>query len=95
MKGVLPRRMRIGLPEQGEYAYLATMEALENAGLTEDYFEKHEVGILYGNDSSAIPVVEAADLIREKKDTQLIGSGSIFQSMNSTVSMNLSVILKL
>ena len=31
----------------------------------------------------------------EKKNTTLIGSASIFQSMNSTVTMNLSVILKL
>jgi 3-oxoacyl-[acyl-carrier-protein] synthase-1 len=95
LKGVLPRRMRVGLPEQGEYAYLATMEALKNAGIEEDFLLDNEVGILYGNDSSSTPVVEAADLIREKKDTMLIGSGSIFQSMNSTVSMNLSVILKL
>jgi 3-oxoacyl-[acyl-carrier-protein] synthase-1 len=95
LKGVLPRRMRVGVPEQGEYAYIATMEALKNAGIDENYLNENEVGILYGNDSSATPVVEAADLIREKKDTMLIGSGSIFQSMNSTVSMNLSVILKL
>jgi 3-oxoacyl-[acyl-carrier-protein] synthase-1 len=33
--------------------------------------------------------------MREKKDTTLIGSGSIFQSMNSTVTMNLSCIFKL
>lgn len=95
LKGILPRRMRIGLPEQGEYAYLATMEALKQARIDEDFLNKNEVGILYGNDSSATAVVEAADLIREKKDTMLIGSGSIFQSMNSTISMNLSVILKL
>jgi len=95
LKGILPRRMRIGLPEQGEYAYMATVEAINQAGLSLDYFEKHDTGILYGNDSSATPVIEAADLIREKKDTLLVGSGSIFQSMNSTVSMNLSVILKL
>ena len=38
---------------------------------------------------------EAADIIREKKDTTLVGSGSVFQSMNSTVTMNLAVILKL
>jgi len=95
LKGILPRRMRVGLPEQGEYAYMATMEAINQAGLSQDYFEKHDVGILYGNDSSATPVIEAADLIREKKDTMLVGSGSIFQSMNSTISMNLSVILKL
>ena len=95
LKGVLSRRQRIGLPEQGEYAYVATREALENAKIDQDYLNKNEVGILYGNDSSAVPVIEAIDRVREKKDTMLIGSGSIFQSMNSTVSMNLSVILKL
>ena len=95
LKGVLTRRMRVGLPEQGEYAYLATVDALKQAKIDEDFLSKNEVGILYGNDSSATAVVEAADLIRKKKDTMLIGSGSIFKSMNSTISMNLSVILKL
>jgi len=95
LKGVLTRRMRVGLPEQGEYAYLATIDALKQAKIDEDFLSKNEVGILYGNDSSATAVVEAADLIRKKKDTMLIGSGSIFKSMNSTISMNLSVILKL
>lgn len=52
----------------------------------------HEVGILYGNDSSAAPVIEAIDVIRAKKNTAMVGSGSIFQSMNSTITMNLSVI---
>ena len=31
LKGVLDRRMRVGLPVQGEYAYIATLEALRNA----------------------------------------------------------------
>lgn len=95
LKGVLPRRARIGLPEQGEYSYVATMEALKNANIDMDFLEANEVGILYGNDSSSIPVIDAIDLVREKKDTTLVGSGSIFQSMNSTITMNLSVILKL
>ena len=95
LKGILPRRQRVGLAEQGKYAYLATMEAVNNAGLDVSWFENHEAGILYGNDSSAVPVIEAADILRARKETALIGSGSIFQSMNSTVSMNLSVILKL
>lgn len=95
LKGLLPRRMRIGLAEQGEYAYISTKEALNYAGIDEDYFLKNEAGILFGNDSSTIPVIKAIDGVREKKDTTLLGSGSIFQSMNSTVSMNLSVIFKL
>lgn len=95
LKGILPRRMRVGLPEQGEYAYVATMEALDSARIDEDFRLKNEIGILYGNDSSAIPVINAIDIVREKKDTMLVGSGSVFQSMNSTITMNLSVILKL
>lgn len=95
LKGILPRRERIGLAEQGEYAYIATMEALKNARIDEDFLNDYEVGILYGNDSSSTSVVESADIIREKRGTIRIGSGAIFQSMNSTISMNLSVILKL
>jgi 3-oxoacyl-[acyl-carrier-protein] synthase-1 len=71
------------------------MEALKNAKMDQDYINENIVGILYGNDSSTTAVVEATDLIREKHNTMMIGSGSIFQSMNSTISMNLSVILKL
>jgi 3-oxoacyl-[acyl-carrier-protein] synthase-1 len=95
LKGVLDRRARIMLPEQGEYAYMATVEALQNAGIDADFFNRTEVGILYGNDSSAKSVIECTDIIREKKDTMLIGSGAVFQTMNSTVTMNLATIFKL
>ncbi len=95
LKGMIPRRMRVGIAEPGEYAYMATRDALKQANIDEDFLEKNVVGILYGNDSSAYPVVEAVDIIREKRDTTLVGSGSIFRSMNSTVTMNLAVIFKL
>ncbi len=95
LKGVLSRNQRVYMPEQGKYAYVATSEALKNAKLDMDYLESHEVGILYGNDSSADPVVNSVDIMRQKKDTTLIGSGAIFQSMNSTVTMNLACIFKL
>lgn len=95
LKGVLDRRARVCLPEQGEYAYVATAEAFSNAGIDMDYLLNNEVGILYGNDSSAKAVIEAHTIATEKKDTTLMGSGAIFQSMNSTVTMNLSTIFKL
>lgn len=95
LKGMLGRRERIGLSEEAIYAYVATRQALEQAKIDMDFLEQNEVGILYGNDSSAKAVMEAIDLIREKKDTTLLGSGSIFQSMNCTVTMNLSTIFKL
>ena len=95
LKGMLDRRARIMLPEQGEYAYMATVEALQNAKMDQDYIDSKEVGILYGNDSSANSVIQGIDIIRAKKDTMLVGSGSVFQTMNSTVTMNLATIFKL
>lgn len=95
LKKLLGRRERMCLPEQGEYAYMATREALEQAGIDDDFLKNREVGILYGNDSSAAPVIEGVDVIRAKKNTVMVGSGNIFQSMNSTVTMNLSVIFNL
>ena len=95
LKALLDRRARIMLPEQGEYAYLATLEALKNAGMDQDYINAREIGVIYGNDSSAKPVIESTDILREKKDSMLLGSGYVFQTMNSTVTMNLSTIFKL
>ena len=95
LKGVLSRSRRVYMPEQAKYAYCATSDALKNAGVDQEYLDTHEVGLLYGNDSSAEPVVKAADTMREKKDMTLCGSGAIFQSMNSTVTMNLGCIFGL
>lgn len=95
LKGVIDRRMRVGLPEEAEYAYMAARQAFEGAGIDEAYLKANEVGIIFGNDSSAKPVIEAAHIMDEKHDSALLGSGLIFQSMNSTVTMNLSTIFKL
>ncbi len=95
LKGKLERRQRIGLSQEAEYAYLSTIEAIAQAKMDEDFFKANEVGILFGNDSSAKAVIEASDIARAKNDPALVGSGSIFQCMNSTVTMNLSTIFKL
>lgn len=95
LKGVLDRRQRICLAEQGLFAYCATRDALADAGIDEEYYSNNEIGILYGNDSCAKEVIEGYETIKRTKDTTLVGSSSIFKSMNSTVSMNLSTIFKL
>jgi 3-oxoacyl-[acyl-carrier-protein] synthase-1 len=95
LKGVLDRRARVCMPDHAEYAYVSTAEALKNANLSESYFDDHEVGIIFGNDSSTPSVIQSADIIREKRDTTMVGSGAVFQSMNSSVTMNLSVIFRL
>lgn len=95
LKKELSRSQRVFMPEQAKYAYCATRDALKDAGIDQDYLNSHEVGLLYGNDSSTVPVVTAVDTIRDRHDTTLCGSGAIFQSMNSTVTMNLGCIFKL
>lgn len=95
LKSFLSRRQRMGMHQPAIYAYMSTKEALEMSGLDIDFLEKTETGIIFGNDSTASSVVEAVDKAREKRDTTLIGSGAIFQNMNSTVNMNLSTIFKL
>ena len=95
LKGVLDRRIRVGLSEEAEYAYMASKEAFDMSKIDEEYLKNNEVGVIFGNDSSAKPVIEAANIMAEKHDSALLGSGLIFQSMNSTVNMNLSTIFHL
>ncbi|HCC94860.1 MAG TPA: beta-ketoacyl synthase [Flavobacteriaceae bacterium] len=95
LKPFLNRRQRITIGQETEFAYMATLEALKNANLTEEYIKTNEVGIIYGNDSVSKAIIDAIDIVREKKDTELIGSGAIFKSMNSTVTMNLATIFEL
>ena len=95
LKGLLGRRERISMGQESEFAYMATLEALKNAGIDNNFLQQNEVGILYGNDSVAESVILTNDKIREKKDTTLVGSGAVFRTMNSTVTMNLSTLFQL
>lgn len=95
LKGKVDRRQRLCLPEEGKYAFAATEQALAQAGIDSEFLSQREVGILYGNDSSAEAVINGIDIIREKKNTAMVGSGNIFQSMNSTITMNLATIFNL
>lgn len=95
LKKVLDRRTRVGLSEEAEYAFMASKEAFEMANIDEQYLLNNEVGCIFGNDSSAHAIVEASKIMDEKHDSAMIGSGLIFQGMNSTVNMNMSTIFHL
>ena len=95
LKKVLSRNVRQMMPEEAQYAYMATVQALEQAKLDQDYIDSHEVGVIYGNDSVAESTMVAMDKFRQAVSTAACGSGAIFQSMNSTVTMNLSTLFHL
>ena len=95
LKPFIKRNLRQFMPEEAQYAYMATRAALEHAQLSQEYIDAHEVGIIYGNDSVAEATMNALDKFREFGDTAACGSGAIFQSMNSTVTMNLACLFRL
>lgn len=94
-KQMLDRHTRAGMSEEAQYAYMAARQAFEQAGIDDSYLRANEVGCIFGNDSSAKPVIEASKIMDEKHDSAMLGYGYIFQAMNSTVNMNLSTIFHL
>ena len=95
LKRLLDRRIRTGLSEEAAFAYMASKAAFEGAGIDDQYLRDNEVGVIFGNDSSAGAVVKSAKIMEEEHDTAMIGSGLIFQGMNSTVNMNMHTIFHL
>ena len=95
LKKYLSRDLRKLMPEEAQYGYLATIQALEHAKMDQDFLDQNEVGVIYGNDSVAEATMQALDKFRQAGSTAACGSGAIFQSMNSTVTMNLATLLHL
>jgi len=95
LKPLLHRRLRAGLSQEAAYAFMASRDAFAQAGMDEEYRLSHEIGVIFGNDSSAKAIIETDRSLVQRPDTALLGSGLIFQSMNSTVNMNMSSIFRL
>ena len=95
LKALLNRRMRVGMSQEAMYAYMASREAFEQARIDDKYLLDNEVGILFGNDSTMMSTIEIHEQMLATRNSALLGSGYIFQAMNSTVNMNLSSIFHL
>ncbi len=94
-KEMVDRHTRAGMSEEAQYAYMASRQAFIAAGIDDKYLRDNEAGCIFGNDSSAKPVIEASKIMDEKHDSAMLGYGLIFQAMNSTVNMNMSTIFHL
>ncbi len=91
---VLSKKQRKTMPDFAVQAYAAAMEALEMSGLAPEDIQNGETGLIFGCDSSCIAAVEQVDLLRKHGESRSIGSGFVFRSMTSTVTMNLNTLLK-
>ena len=95
LKPLLDRRSRVGMSQEAMYAYMASREAFKQANIDDQYLLDNEVGILFGNDSAMQSTIEIHEKMLAYHNSALLGSGYIFQAMNSTVNMNLSSIFHL
>ena len=95
LKKKISRSMRQFMSEEAQYAYCATEQALAQAGMSQEYIDAHEIGVLYGNDSTAKSTYDAVSKIYEYKSTQACGSGAIFQSMCSNTTQCLATLFRL
>lgn len=71
LKGLLDRRQRANMSEEAEYAFMASKQALEQAGISDQYLLDNEVGCIFGNDSTAKAVIEGYRVMEEKHDSEL------------------------
>ena len=95
LKPLLPRKFRATMSEDSEYAYMAARQAFEQAGISDEYLQQNEVGIIFGSDYITNGKVEGAKLLKEEKDSTILGPNALFKSETSSVSMNLSGIFHL
>ena len=91
---ILSRKQRKSMPEFAVWAYASACDALELAGLSEDSIQSDQTGLIYGCDSSCIAAIEQVDALLQRGETKGIGSGQIFRSMTSNITMNLNTLFK-
>jgi 3-oxoacyl-[acyl-carrier-protein] synthase-1 len=82
------------MPDFAVQAFAAADDAIRASGLSPAEIENPLTGLIFGCDSSCIAAVEQVDLLRARGETKLIGSGQVFRSMTSCITMNLNTLLK-
>lgn len=90
----LPKKARKSMPDFAVQAYAAARDAIAMADLGEELLANDDTGLIFGVDSSCLAAIEQVDALRRLGETVSLGSGLIFRSMTSTVTMNLNTLFK-
>ncbi|HEY5674208.1 MAG TPA: beta-ketoacyl-[acyl-carrier-protein] synthase family protein [Malonomonas sp.] len=93
-ESILSRKQRKSMPDFAVWAYATAQDALKMAGLAAEEIRNEQTGLIYGCDSSCIAAIEQVDALRAGGETKAIGSGQIFRSMTSSITMNLNCLLQ-
>jgi len=93
-RALLSKKQCKTMPDFAVQAHAAAVDAISMSGLADSEVQSPETGLIFGCDSSCIAAIEQVDLLRERGETKLIGSGHVFRSMTSCITMNLNTLLK-
>lgn len=93
-KNFLSKKQCKTMPDFAVQAYAAATDAIRMSRLSTEEIQNDETGLVFGCDSSCIAAVEQVDLLRQRGETKLIGSGQVFRSMTSCITMNLNTLLQ-
>ncbi|MDR2124249.1 MAG: beta-ketoacyl-[acyl-carrier-protein] synthase family protein [Desulfovibrio sp.] len=91
----LSKKQRKTMPDFVQWAAEACRQAIKQSGIDPEALRNGDSGVIFGCDSSCMSVVEQAQLLLEKKNTAGLGSGLVFRSMTSCISMNLGTLFKI
>jgi len=90
----LNRKARKTMTDFAVQAYAAAADAIGDARLDPQDLQNERTGLIFGCDSSCLAAIEQVDLVRQHKTTSVIGSGHVFCSMTSNITMNLNALFK-
>ena len=91
----IDRKLLRFMGESAGYAYLATKDALEMAGIDESHLDSPKIGIVAGSGGASTRVMlESGDIAREKGPKR-IGPYGVTKSMSSSISAIIATALKL
>ena len=89
---ILTRAQRACLPLHGFYVLDAVFEALKEAKISKDFLENHNVSIIVSNDSECYESRSVVHHIGLGAHNRTLSVETLFRSLNSTISMNLTSI---
>ncbi|MFQ5589535.1 MAG: beta-ketoacyl-[acyl-carrier-protein] synthase family protein [Phycisphaerae bacterium] len=89
----LDRKLRRTTTDFGLQAYGAALQAIEMAGWSDGDVRSPATGLILGNDTSTAANARQIETVKQEQSTFSLGASQVFQSLNSTVTMNLNAIL--
>ena len=95
LSDLIDRKLLRFMGESSGYAYLATKDALEMAGIEEEDLDSPKIGIVAGSGGASTRVMVASGDIAREKGPKRIGPYGVTKSMSSSISAIIATALKL